>query len=89
MDGKGRYVESASVERLRRSVKYEDVYPRVDEMLAALHAGLISTTPGTVTADWTDAPRVRCTLNRQPQDWLPEIQRRFQLRGCRISRVHF
>lgn len=40
MDGKGRWVDNVFVERLWRSVKYEDVYLRAYETPAELHAGL-------------------------------------------------
>ena len=40
MDGKGRWVDNVFVERLWRSVKYEDVYLRAYETPAALRIGL-------------------------------------------------
>ncbi len=40
MDGKGRWVDNVFVERLWRSVKYEDVYLRAYETPSALRAGL-------------------------------------------------
>lgn len=40
MDGKGRWVDNVFVERLWRSVKYEDVYLHAYEVAAALRAGL-------------------------------------------------
>jgi len=40
MDGKGRWVDNVFVERLWRSVKYEDVYLRAYETPGELHAGL-------------------------------------------------
>jgi len=40
MDGKGRWLDNVFVERLWRSVKYEDVYLRAYETPAALSAGL-------------------------------------------------
>ena len=40
MDGKGRWVDNVFVERLWRSVKYEDVYLHAYEAPAALRAGL-------------------------------------------------
>jgi len=40
MDGKGRWIDNVFVERLWRSVKYEDVYLRAYETPAALRAGL-------------------------------------------------
>lgn len=41
MDGKGRWVDNVFVERLWRTVKYEDVYLRAYETPAALRAGLV------------------------------------------------
>lgn len=40
MDGKWRWVDKVFVERLWRSVKYEDVYLRADETPAALRISL-------------------------------------------------
>lgn len=40
MDGKGRWIDNVFVERLWRSVKYEDVYLRAYETPAQLRAGL-------------------------------------------------
>ena len=40
MDGKGRWVDNVMVERLWRSVKYEDVYLRAYETIPELEAGL-------------------------------------------------
>jgi putative transposase len=40
MDGKGRCLDNVFVERLWRSVKYEDIYPRGYEAVPALAAGL-------------------------------------------------
>ena len=40
MDGKGRWVDNVFVERLWRSVKYEEVYLHACESVAAARAGL-------------------------------------------------
>ena len=40
MDGKGRWVDNVLVERLWRSVKYEDVYLRAYETPTELRTGL-------------------------------------------------
>ena len=40
MDGKGRWVDNVFVERLWRSVKYENVYLRAYESMAALREGI-------------------------------------------------
>jgi len=40
MDGKGRALDNVFVERLWRTVKYEDVYPNAYESVAECRAGL-------------------------------------------------
>jgi len=62
MDGKGRWVDNVMVERLWRSVKYEDIYLHAYETPAALRAGL--------TAYWQfyNMERRHQTLNRQTPD---------------------
>ncbi len=40
MDGKGRWVDNVFVEQLWRSVKYENVYLRAYESMAALREGI-------------------------------------------------
>ncbi len=40
MDGKGRWIDNVFIERLWRSVKYEDIYLRAYESGRALQAGL-------------------------------------------------
>jgi putative transposase len=40
MDGKGRWLDNVFVERLWRSVKYEDIYLRAYETPRALQQGL-------------------------------------------------
>ncbi len=40
MDGKGRWIDNVFIERLWRSVKYEDIYLRAYENGRALQAGL-------------------------------------------------
>ena len=40
MDGRGRALDNVFVERLWRSVKYEDIYLRDYETVPALHQGL-------------------------------------------------
>jgi putative transposase len=40
MDGKGRWIDNVFIERLWRSVKYEDVYLRADENGGEVQAGL-------------------------------------------------
>ena len=46
MDGKGRWVDNVFVERLWRSVKYEEVYLHAYESVAAARAGLWAATSG-------------------------------------------
>ncbi len=41
MDGKGRCLDNVLVERLWRSLKYEEIYPRRYETVPALRAGLV------------------------------------------------
>jgi putative transposase len=41
MDGKGRCLDNVFVERLWRSLKYEDIYPNCYEAVPALRAGLL------------------------------------------------
>lgn len=62
MDGKGRWVDNVFVERLWRSVKYEDVYLRAYETPAALRAGL------TDYFEFYNTVRGHQTLNRQTPD---------------------
>ena len=59
MDGKGRWMDNVFVERLWRSVKYEDMYLRADETPAALQAGL------TCYFTFYNTERRHQTLNRQ------------------------
>jgi putative transposase len=62
MDGKGRWVDNVLVERLWRSVKYEDIYLRAYESPAALHRGL------TQYFQFYNAQRRHQMLNRQTPD---------------------
>ena len=62
MDGKGRWVDNVFVERLWRSVKYEDVYLRAYETPAALRAGL------TNYFTFYNTERGHQALNRQTPD---------------------
>ena len=65
MDGKGRWLGNVFVERLRRSVKYEDLHFRGYETPAELRYGLAdsssSTTPGAAITRWVDTSPVQCT----------------------------
>lgn len=62
MDGKGRWVDNVFVERLWRSVKYEDVYLRAYETPAALRVGL------TQYFQFYNTERGHQALNRQTPD---------------------
>lgn len=62
MDGKGRWVDNVFVERLWRSVKYEDIYLRAYESPAALRRGL------TQYFQFYNAQRRHQMLNRQTPD---------------------
>jgi putative transposase len=62
MDGKGRWVDNVFVERLWRSVKYEDVYLRAYETPAALRVGL------THYFQFYNTERGHQALNRQTPD---------------------
>jgi len=62
MDGKGRWVDNVFVERLWRSVKYEDIYLRAYETPAVLRTGL------TQYFQFYNAQRRHQTLNRQTPD---------------------
>jgi putative transposase len=62
MDGKGRWVDNVFVERLWRSVKYEDIYLRAYESPAALRKGL------TQYFQFYNTQRRHQTLNRQTPD---------------------
>ena len=63
MDGKGRWVDNVFVERLWRSVKYEDVYLHAYETPASLRAGL--TVPHPVS--WTHVCATRHGVARIPR----------------------
>ena len=62
MDGKGRWIDNVFVERLWRSVKYEDVYLRAYETPTALRAGL------TRYFDFYNARRRHTALDRRTPD---------------------
>jgi putative transposase len=62
MDGKGRWVDNVFVERLWRSVKYEDVYLRAYETPAALRVGL------TQYCQFYNTERGHQALNRHTPD---------------------
>ena len=62
MDGKGRWIDKVFIERLWRSVKYEDIYLRAYETPAALRAGL------TRYFDFYNTRRRHTALDRRTPD---------------------
>ena len=62
MDGKGRGIDNVFIERLWRSVKYEDIYLRAYETPAALRAGL------TRYFDFYNTRRRHTALDRRTPD---------------------
>ena len=93
MDGKGRWVDNVFIERLWRSVKYEDVFLHAYETPAELRAGLARYFGFYHTKRRHSAldrrPRMRCTSNRLRPNWQPETQGRFHLTGCPSFGGHF
>ena len=73
MDGKGRWVDNVFVERLWRSVKYEDVYLRAYETPSALRVGLTS------YFTFYNTERRHQTLNRQTPDAVYFAQRQGEI----------
>ena len=65
MDGKGRWVDNVFVERLWRSVKYEEVYLHAYEGVAEARSGLRryfqSTMPSAAIRAWGAGHPTRCT----------------------------
>ena len=62
MDGKGRWVDNVFIERLWRSVKYEDVYLRAYETPTELRIGLAR------YFDFYNTRRRHCALDRRTPD---------------------
>ena len=74
MDGRGRCLDNVFVERLWRSVKYEDVYLKGYESVPALESGPRAyfgfyNTERLHHSPWATAPRLRCTASepRRPR----------------------
>ena len=90
MDGKGRWVDNMFVERLWRSVKYEEVYLKACDSMAAAKAllgrYLPSTIPGDGTSRLTGAHRTAFTTNLLP-GWRLDPSR--HLSCCPVFGVHF
>ncbi len=70
MDGKGRWIDNVFVERLWRSVKYEEVYLKAYETVAEARAGIRS------YFNFYNSERRHQSLNRQTPDqvYLDDIQ---------------
>ena len=93
MDGKGRWVDNVFVERLWRSVKYEDVYLHAYETPASLRAGL------TCYFQFYNGRRRHSSLGRRTSDVVtsmqpasarrPETRWGFHLSRCPGFGVHF
>ena len=62
MDGKGRWIDNVFIERLWRSVKYEEVYLHAYESLTQARAGLKN------YFQFYNAKRKHQTLNAKPDD---------------------
>mgnify|MGYP001818310781 CR=1 FL=1 len=79
MDGKGRWVDNVFIERLWRSVKYEEVYLRAYETPTELRAGL------TRYFDFYNSRRRHSALDRRTPDGCtsarPPTIRRPETRG--------
>ena len=68
MDGKGRWVDNVMVERLWRSVKYEDIYLHAYETPTALRAGL------TKYFEFYNSRRRHASLDRRTPDAVYYVQ---------------
>ncbi len=90
MDGKGRWVDNVFVERLWRSVKYEEVYLRaydsIGDARASLGRYLPSTMPNVGISRLTGRRRTVC-ITKTPPGW--QHDPRQHLSGCPIFGVHF
>ena len=62
MDGRGRWLDNVFIERLWRSVKYEDIYLRAYETPTALRAGLA------LYFDFYDSRHRHAALDRRTPD---------------------
>ena len=79
MDGRGRALDNIFVERLWRSVKYEDAYlhdyTTVPEAILGLKSIFCSTTPSGSTNRWITGHRRKCTEDRKPEVSEPYARR--------------
>ena len=76
MDGKGAWRDNVFVERLWRSVKYEEVYLKAYDSVAEARASigryLVSTTASARTRAWAPAPRTKLISSDSPGHWRHE-----------------
>ena len=90
MDGKGRWIDNVFVERLWRSVKYEEVYLKAYDGIRAARQSLLITSLFTIPKDATNrltgVHRIACIMNPLP-NW--QLNRRKHLSRCPICGVHF
>ena len=72
MDSKGRFLDNIFIERLWRSLKYEEVfikaYGSVAEARCGIGAWLVFYNNERHTRRWTTAPQARCLGKRRPVD---------------------
>ena len=65
MDGKGRYLDNIFVERLWRSIKYEEVYLKAYQTVAEARTGINAYLEfynrQSLTRLWATGPQQRCT----------------------------
>ena len=93
MDGKGRWVDNVFVERLWRSVKYEDVYLHAYDTPAALRAGLTGYFQfykgDGVIVHLVGGRQMWCTSAQPASARRLETRWRFHLSRCPDFGVHF
>jgi len=72
MDGKGRFLDNIFIERLWRSLKYEEVFTKaygsVTEARAGIGGWLGFTTRNGRTSRWATGRRMRCSRAAKPVD---------------------
>ena len=66
MDGKGRYQDNIFVERLWRTVEYEEMYLKAYSSVLEVQRGM-ETTSGSTTGSgpirpWANGPRPKCSM---------------------------
>ena len=85
MDGKGRFLDNIFIERLWRSLKYEEVFTKAYGSVAsrragALAAGCRSTTMSGRIRRWAIGRRVRCSPAKPVSMWITPAHRYALLR---------